>query len=96
MNFFSIAGPECLPLSPIDNGFIRYAPDSTPSYAVGTVATYACNTGFVLDLSVGAQNRTCMNSNGGNTSGVFINKAPSCVRKSPSLLQTLGLYKLSH
>ena len=65
------------------------------------MATYACNAGFVLDLSVGAQNRTCMNENGGNTSGVFIDKSPSCVREYPSLLKPgqhhiagsfLGLY----
>ena len=63
----------------ITNGFIRYAPDTTPNYALGTVATYSCNTGYVLDLSVGSASRTCMDDdNAVDMIGVFDGQAPTC------------------
>ena len=79
------AAIECLPLPPIDNGFITYAPDNTPNYTLGTEATYACNDGFFLDLSVGSEMRTCANDDGMDAVGIFNDQAPSCVRKFDTL-----------
>ena len=64
----------------IANGFIRYAPDDTPNYALGTVATYSCNTGYVLDLTVGSRTRTCTDDdNVMDAIGEFSGQAPTCV-----------------
>ena len=52
-----------------------------PNYALGTVATYSCNAGFVLDLSVGSEMRTCVDGDGMDAVGLFNHEAPSCVRK---------------
>ena len=65
-------------MTSIDNGFIRYAPDTIPNYALGTVATYSCNAGYGLDFSVGSRTRTCTEN------GIirkFDGQAPTCVRK---------------
>ena len=43
------------------------------------MAIYSCNDGFVLDLSVGSEKRTCIEN---NTEGIFDLIAPICVRKS--------------
>ncbi len=60
-----------------------YAPDTTPNYDLGTVATYACDPGFVLDLSLGgSEMRMCVDDNGLDAVGVFDRQAPRCVRKS--------------
>ncbi len=73
---------ECSPLPAITNGFITYAPDDTPNYNLGTVATYECDTGFVLDLSLGgSMTRTCVDDNGLDAIGVFNTQAPRCIRK---------------
>ena len=69
---------ECLPLTSIDNGFIRYAPDTTRDYALGTVATYYCNAGYALDITVGSQSRTCTEN---GMIGEFDGQAPTCVRE---------------
>ncbi len=69
-------------LPDIPNGLITYAPDTTPDYDLGTVATYACEAGFVLDLSLGgSEMRTCVDDNGLDAIGVFDRLAPRCVRK---------------
>ena len=73
---------ECPPLDPIINGFINYAPNNTPNYDLGTVATYNCDAGFVLDLSLGGSvTRTCVDDNGLDAIGEFNNQAPRCIRK---------------
>ena len=73
---------ECPPLEPITNGVVIYAPNTTPNYDLGTVATYACNTGFVLDLSLGvSEMRTCVDDNGLDAIGVFDRQAPRCICK---------------
>ena len=57
----SHAAIQCPPIPAIPNGVIIYAPDNTPNYDLTTVATYACNTGFALDLSIGGSvTRTCV------------------------------------
>ncbi|XP_064386678.1 E-selectin-like [Halichondria panicea] len=72
---------ECPPLAGITNGFITYTIDNTPNYDLGTVATYVCDAGFVLDLSLGrSEIRTCIDDNGLDTIGVFDRQAPRCVR----------------
>ena len=78
---------ECEPLDAIANGFITYADDTTPNFDLGTTATYACNEGFFLDLSVGDRVRTCEDDNDMDALGEFSGLAPSCVCKlSPSYI----------
>ncbi|XP_064387537.1 uncharacterized protein LOC135335856 isoform X6 [Halichondria panicea] len=71
---------ECSPLTTIANGFITYAPDTTFNYDLGTVATYDCNAGFVLDLSLGGSvTRTCFDDLDNDAEGVFSGQAPACI-----------------
>ena len=73
---------QCSPLMAITNGVITYDPDITPNYDLGTVATYDCDTGFVLDLSLGgSEMRTCVDDNGLDAIGVFDRQAPRCIGK---------------
>ncbi|XP_064386053.1 sushi, von Willebrand factor type A, EGF and pentraxin domain-containing protein 1-like [Halichondria panicea] len=73
---------QCPPLNLVPNGFITYAPDNTSisSHDLGTVATYSCNTGFVLDFSLGgSEMRTCMDDMDNDAEGVFDRYAPRCI-----------------
>ena len=58
---------------------ITYAMDTTPEFAIATVATYACSAGFSL---VGVVTRTCMDDDQADIVGVWSGDAPSCERKS--------------
>ena len=46
------------------------------------MATYACNAGYILDLSVGSETRTCIDDGDMDAEGVFTLQAPQCIRKS--------------
>ena len=73
---------ECPPLDSITNGFITYAPDTTHNYDLDTVATYICNPGFFLDISLGGSPfRTCFDDDGQDAIGEFDNQTPRCIRK---------------
>ncbi len=73
---------QCSSLEPIPNGVITYALDNTPNYDLRTLATYACDTGFILDLSLGGSEiRTCVDDMDNDAEGVFDRQAPRCVRK---------------
>ena len=72
---------QCTPLPDIPNGRIEYGPDTTANYMLGTTATYICNDGFFLDLSVGNEVRTCEDDNGLDDLGEFTGSQPTCVRK---------------
>ncbi len=73
---------ECPPLNPITNGVITYATDTTPNYDHGTEATYDCDAGFVLNISLGGSAfRTCVHDNGLDAIGEFDRQAPTCIRK---------------
>ncbi len=76
------AGIQCVPLPDIPNGMIEYGPDTTANYMLGTTATYICNDGFFLDVSVGNEVRTCVEDDGLDDLGVFTGSQPTCVRKS--------------
>ena len=65
---------------------ISYSNAGTPNYALGTVATYSCDSGFVLDLSVGSEMRTCIDDGDNDAEGVFDMQEPACVRKSILIL----------
>ena len=60
---------------------IIYAPDDSPNYQFGTVATYTCNDDLILDLSVGSKTRMCVDDGDMDSEGVFTGQAPSCVGK---------------
>ena len=76
----------CEPLSDIENGMISYSTAGTPNHPLGTVATYSCDAGFVLDLSGGgSETRTCEDDGDGDALGEFSGTAPSCVGKSASV-----------
>ena len=81
VRFFFVTAIECEPLSAIANGVITYAADTTPNYELGTEATYSCNDGFFLEVSIGVRVRTCEDDGDGDALGVFNGQAPSCVRK---------------
>ena len=73
----------CEPLPDIENGMISYSTTGSPNYSPGTVATYSCDAGFVLDFSGGAsETRTCGDDGDGDALGEFSGTAPSCVGKS--------------
>ncbi len=80
LNFsYSHAAIECLPLQAITNGLITYAPDNISDYELGTVATYACEPGFFLDVSMGgSEMRTCVDDNDIRD---FDKQEPRCIRK---------------
>ena len=59
------------------NGFITYAPDVEADYDIGTVATYECDTGFIL---VGDMTRDCVQVD--NDTAVFNRQAPVCECKN--------------
>ena len=67
---------QCLDLPPIANGSITYAPDNVPNFDLGTVATYECDTGYILSGNV---DRICVE--GGENSGLFNRDAPVCLSK---------------
>ena len=76
----------CEPLPGIANGMIAYSTAGSPNYPPGTVATYSCNDGFVLDLiGGGSETRTCEDDGDGDALGEFSGTAPSCVGKSASV-----------
>ena len=79
-----IVAIECEQLDEIANGFITYTVDLTADFELGTTATYDCNEGYFLDLSVGSEVRTCVDDNDGDALGVFDGQAPACVRTSVS------------
>ncbi len=72
----------CRALPAITYGSITYAPETTPDYDLGTVATYTCDAGFVLDLSLGGSvMRTCVDDMDNVAIGEFDRQEPRCIRK---------------
>ena len=65
---------EC-PSLDLTNGIITYAIDTTPEFAIGTVATHSCFFGFSL---VGVVTRTCMDDDRADIVGVWSDSEPSC------------------
>ena len=55
-----------------------YAADTTPDFAIGTVATHTCNAGFAL---VGDMTRTCADDDQADIVGAWSGSAPTCERK---------------
>ncbi len=99
-NFYNLPPPthtrcaaqqsQCPSLGGITNGFITYAPDNTSDYDLGTVATYACDTGFVLDLSLGgSEMRTCVD-------GFWNNQEPSCIFSKSSNIMWFSALSITH
>ncbi len=72
---------ECPVLPVFANGMIIYATDMTPDFDLGTTATYSCDDGYTLDLSIGVEVRTCIDVGNNDTEGVFSGREPACVRK---------------
>ena len=64
---------------------ISYSMAGSPNHPLGTVATYSCNAGFVLDLTGGSEMRTCVDDDDDDALGVFNGNAPACVRKYTTL-----------
>ena len=80
--YFFLSAIECLPLPPIADGAITYALDMVPNYELGTVATYSCDPGLVLDLTLGGSvMRTCVDNVDNDAEGIFDGQAPFCVCK---------------
>ena len=53
----------------------------TPDFDLGTTATYSCDDGYTLDLSIGVEVRTCIDDGDNDAEGVFSDLEPACVRK---------------
>ena len=68
----------CLSLPPLTNGMISY---SDPTLGVGSVATYSCTAGLVLD---GDSTRTCQSS------GTWSGSSPVC--KGHTLVAPVSLF----
>ena len=75
--YYFIVAIECPTLSLAD-GMVTFAADTTPNFAIGTVATYTCNAGFAL---VGIITRTCVDDDQADIIGVWSRSAPTCERK---------------
>ena len=75
---FAFIPAQCPELLPIQNGRITYTGDSDnmAEYDIGTVATYECDTGFIL---VGSMIRDCVQVD--NDTAMFNREAPVCGRK---------------
>ena len=59
-----------------------YSSNGTSNYSLGTVATYSCNPGFVLDLSSdGSETSICEDDGDDDAEGVFTGQPPTCTRK---------------
>ena len=59
------------------------------------MATYACDAGFVLDLSLGgSMTRTCFDDLDNDAEGVFSGQAPACIRKLLINTIVITVYKL--
>ena len=70
-----------------------YSPDNAPPYSLGNVATYNCNDGYYLNLTVGSRIRTCIDDGDNDVEGIFDLMAPTCDRK----LMTLRIvHKIIH
>ena len=54
---------------------VTYAVDATPDFAIETVATHTCGSGFSL---VGDISRTCIEDDQSDTVGVWGGTAPIC------------------
>ena len=61
----------CPLLTPILNGMISYANDTSPDFEIGTEATYECDTNYCLN---GVDNRIC------DFPGEWSEEAPFCER----------------
>ncbi len=73
----------CQELALLENGVITYAPDMTPDFNQGTVATHTCNPGFILD---GLMTRVCIGL------AIWTGTAPVCRRKIHSCLDSEKAY----
>ncbi len=72
---------KCPVLPVFANGMVSYATYMTPDFDLGTTATYSCDDGYTLDLSIGVEVRTCIDDGNNDTEGVFSGQEPACVRK---------------
>ncbi len=72
---------ECPALPVFANGMIVYTTDVTSDFDLGTTATYSCNEGYTLDLSIGVKVKTCIDDGNNDAVGVFSDREPACVRK---------------
>ncbi len=70
--FFAVRTTTCSDLSVPTNGMIAYDTGSMDARPVNTVATYTCNTGYML---TGDMTRNC------GAGGMWSGTDPTCTRK---------------
>ena len=68
---------ECNDLEAIANGSISYMEDSRARYELGTIATHHCDYHYFLE---GKEERTCVQDDQIDTTGVWNGTAPTCER----------------
>ena len=73
----NIGGITCQNVQALENGEVTMATGTNLlTLGLGSVATYSCNTGFVL---LGQTARVCEDTNGGSVSeGTWSESAPTC------------------
>ena len=72
---------ECPELT-LDDGVVTYTTDMMADFELGTVATHTCNPGFALLGSLGGSTtRTCVDDDGMDNVGVWIESLFTCGRK---------------
>ena len=90
--YFCIRSTEilCSETPALGNGRVSTTPNiDSPSYGLGSVAAYSCNTGFGL---VGQTTRVCEDTNGGTvTTGTWSGSEPTCEGNSILEYELLNL-----
>ena len=73
----SSAAIECPALTADPNGGLSYSSvDQTGPFAIGTVATFTCNTGFALNGAL--MTLTCADDDGADDVGTWGGTEPAC------------------
>ena len=85
--YLSLGMIPCMDLNDVPtNGYISYSDGTVNSRTAGTVATYSCDTGYLL---VGDTTRVCQ------VDGTWDSTSPICERK-PSLLHPIKCISFVH
>ena len=81
MSYISSAAIECPALTADPNGGLSYSSvDQTGPFAIGTVATFMCNTDFSLNGA--SATLTCADDDGADNIGTWGGTEPACPGRS--------------
>ena len=84
-SYISSAAIECPALTADPNGGLSYSSvDQTGPFAIGTVATFTCNTGFTLNGAL--MTLTCADDDGADDVGTWGGTEPACSGRSMAIM----------